>query len=137
MRLHRLALLALASCTTPALAGDVDPASLYELSSAGTSARVKVGGKGTLVLEIKPRGEAHVSEESPLSVELVGKYVKPAKEKLTRADTAAPRSPRFEVPFTGEQAGVGSVEVKATFFVCTENLCARQKKQLSIPVTVE
>jgi hypothetical protein len=137
MHLHRILLLALAGCSVSASAGDVDPASLYELSTAGTSTRLKAGGKGTLVLEIKPRGEAHVSEESPLSVELAGKNVKPGKDKLSRSDAASPRSPRFEVPLTAEQTGAGSVEVKATFFICTENLCARQKKQLSVPVTVE
>ena len=137
MRPYRLALLALAACSSAAVAGDVDPASLYEVSTAGTSARVKAGGKGTLVLEIKARGDAHVSEESPLSVELAGKNVRLAKEKLSRADTSVPRAPRFEVPLIGEQAGAGSVDVKATFFICTENLCARQKKQLSVPVTVE
>jgi len=137
MRLHRLALLVLTSCAFPAIAGDVDPASLYELSAAGTPARLKAGKAGTLVLEIKPRGEAHVSEESPLAVELSGKNVKLGKEKLSRSDATAPRSPRFEVPMTAEQPGQGGVEVRATFFICTENLCPRQKKQLSIPVTVE
>jgi hypothetical protein len=115
----------------------VDPASLYELSASMSPAKLKVGGKGTLLLEINPRGEAHVSEESPLSVELTGQNVKPAQEKLTRADAASPKSPQFKVPVTAEKVGAGSVEVKATFFICTENLCARQKKQLSVPVTVE
>jgi hypothetical protein len=29
------------------------------------------------------------------------------------------------------------VEAKMTFFVCTEQLCLRQQKTLSVPVTVE
>ena len=118
-------------------AAEPDAASLYELSAAGTPARVKAGGKGTFTLEIRPRGEAHVSEEAPLKVELTGKNVKLARDKLVRADAVSPRSPRFEVPFTGESAGAGSVEVKATFFICTENLCARQQKVLSVPVAVD
>ena len=33
-------------------------------------------------------------------------------------------------------AGKGTVEAKLTFFICTEQLCARQKKTISVPVEV-
>ncbi|MEN9797059.1 MAG: hypothetical protein RL653_755 [Pseudomonadota bacterium] len=131
-----LALVTTLACTG-ALAAGTDVGSLYELSAAGTPARVKAGSKGTFKLEIRPRGDAHISEEAPLKVELAGKNLKLAKDKLARADAATPSAPRFEVPFTAEAAGAGAVEVKATFFVCTANLCERQQKVLSVPVAVD
>lgn len=123
--------------TSCALAAEPDPASLYELSTTGTPTRVKAGEKGTFKLEIRPRGEAHVSDEAPLKVELTGKNLKLSQDKLSSKDAANPRTPRFEVPFTAESAGSGAVDVKATFFICTENLCARQQKVLSVPVAVD
>ena len=120
-----------------AFAGETDVGALYELSAAGTPARVKAGAKGTFKLEIRPRGEAHISEEAPLKVELTGKNLKLAKDKLARVDAASPSAPRFEVPFTAESSGAGAVEVKATFFICTANLCERQQKVLSVPVAVD
>lgn len=139
MRSHLLSSLVLAAslACSVAFAGETDVGALYELSAAGTPARVKAGGKGTFKLEIRPRGEAHISDEAPLKVELSGKHLKLAKDKLARADASSPSAPRFEVPFTAESAGAGAVEVKATFFVCTANLCERQQKVLSVPVAVD
>lgn len=140
-RLAGLAILFGASC---ALAQDVDPKSLYDLSSEGTTANVKPGGKGTLVLSISPKSGAHVSDEAPLKIELTGKNLKLDKAKLGREDSVAKKqdgaqyvAPRFEVPFTGDVAGSGSVDVKATFFICTDKICARQQKTLSVPVSVQ
>jgi hypothetical protein len=115
-------------------AGEVDPATLYELSTEGSSSTVKVGEKGKLVIEIRPREGAHVSEEAPLKIELTGKQVTPEKGKLTLADAKDKKLPRFEVPFSATSAGKGAVDAKVTFFICTEKLCARQQKQLSVPV---
>lgn len=127
-----------------ALADDVDVKSLYDVSTDGSSSKVKAGEKGTFVLSITPKGGAHVSDEAPLKLELTGKNVAVAKAKLGREDSVAKKAegaqyvaPRFEVPFTGEKAGQGSVDVKATFFICTDKICSRQQKTLSVPVTVE
>ncbi|MFL5320165.1 MAG: hypothetical protein ACJ790_10960 [Myxococcaceae bacterium] len=127
-----------------AFAQEEDVKNLYDLSSQGTTASVKSGGKGTLVLSITPKSGAHVSDEAPLKIELTGKNLKVEKAKLSREDSVAKKAegqsyvaPRFEVPFTGEKAGSGSVDVKATFFICTDKICARQQKTLSVPVSVE
>jgi hypothetical protein len=147
LRIRRLtpvaALLAAMVCA-PALAQDVDPASLYELSTEGTSAQVKAGDKGTFVLSIKTKSGAHVSEEAPLKLELKGTQLTPTKEKLTREDSVAKKvagqqvpDPRFEVPFTAATAGKGTLDAKLTFFICTEKICARQQKTLSLPVEVQ
>lgn len=137
------AVVATVACTQARAADEVDPASLYELSTEGTSTRVKAGETGTFVLAIKTREGAHVSEEAPLKLEVTGDQVTPAKAKLGREDSVAKKAPgkafvdpRFEVPFTGAAAGQGSVDAKLTFFICTEKICARQQKTVSVPVEV-
>ncbi|WP_163783472.1 hypothetical protein [Myxococcus vastator] len=137
------ALLAAVTCSAPVLAADVDPASLYEVSTEGTSTQVKAGEKGTFVLAIKTKAGAHVSDEAPLKLEVKGSQVTPAKEKLVLADSVAKKAegqdfvdPRFEVPFTTAAAGKTTVDAKLVFFICTEKLCARQQKTFSLPVEV-
>ncbi|MHB8879208.1 MAG: hypothetical protein ACYC8T_36375 [Myxococcaceae bacterium] len=124
----------------------VDPAGLYEVSTQGSSEKVKAGEKGKVVIEIRTKPGAHVSAEAPVKVELKGKNVSLDKEKLTGADsTAKPQpgkegvNPHFEVPMTGGTAGKGTVDGEATFYVCTEvgtPVCLRQKKSISVPVEV-
>ena len=138
-------LLTLFSCESR---GDekVDANGLYEVSTQGSSDRVKTGEKGKLVLEIRTKPGAHVSAEAPVKVELKGKNLSLDKEKLTGADSLAKPeagkegvNPHFEVPFAGQTAGKGSVEGEATFFVCTEKgtqVCLRQKRTISLPVEV-
>ncbi|MBU8900057.1 hypothetical protein DRW03_18405 [Corallococcus sp. H22C18031201] len=143
-RLSPVAALWVALAVAPALAQDVDPTSFYEVSTAGSTAQVKAGQSGTFVLAIKTKGGSHVSEDAPLKLELKGNQVTPAKEKLTREDSVAKKpsgaqfvDPRFEVPFTAGAAGKGSVDAKLTFFICTEKLCAKQQKTISVPVEVQ
>lgn len=137
------AVLAAVACTQARAADEVDPTSLYEVSTEGSSTHVKAGDKGTFVLSIKTKPGAHVSEEAPLKLEVKGTQVTPAKEKLVREDSVAKKTagqaftdPRFEVPFTAAAAGKGSVDAKLTFFICTEKICSRQQKTFSVPVEV-
>lgn len=142
-RLGALALLA-TLLAVPARAADLDPASLYEVSTQGTSTRLKAGEKGVFVLTIKSKPGAHVSDEAPLKLEIRGSsQVTPAKQKLGREDSVARKAagqqyvdPRFEVPLTAAAAGQGTVDAKLVFFICTENLCARQQKAFTVPVEV-
>ncbi|MBX5480908.1 MAG: hypothetical protein IRZ16_03510 [Myxococcaceae bacterium] len=127
-----------------AYAADVDPSSLYELSTEGTTRTIKAGEKGKLVIQITARPGAHISDEAPLKIELSGTRVKTEKENLTLADSVAKKAegqkyanPRFEVPLIANSAGHGSVDAKMTFFVCTETICSRQKKTLSLPIEVQ
>jgi hypothetical protein len=128
-----------------ALAAEVDPTTLYRVTTDGTSAKVPAGKKGTLVLEIQSLKGAHVSDEAPLRIQLSGTgTVSPEKTQLVYGDSVRKPSasvkypdPRFEVPLAVQGKGAGTVEAKMTFFVCTEQLCLRQQKTLSVPVTVE
>jgi hypothetical protein len=127
-----------------ALAGaPPDPKSLYEITTAGTSGEVRRGEKGTFVLAIRCKAGAHVSDEAPLRIELTGKNLQPEKAKLTLADSVATKAegqkyvePKFEVPFLGTEAGQGSLQAKMTFFICTDELCARQSIDVTSPVQV-
>jgi hypothetical protein len=142
-RLAPIAALWVAVACTQASADEVDPSTLYEVSTEGTSTKVKAGDKGVFVLSIKSKAGAHVSDEAPLKLQVKGAQLTPAKEELVLADSVAKKAegqqwvdPRFEVPFTAAAAGKGTVDAKLTFFICTEKICARQQKTFSIPVEV-
>lgn len=122
----------------PALAADVDITSFYEVSTEGTSTRLKAGDTGKVIISIKSKNGAHVSDEAPLKIELSSKQGTLGKDKLTLADSVKPQKedPRFEVPFTPTAHGASTVEAKMTFFICTEKQCARQVKNLTLPVEV-
>lgn len=135
--------LILASVLLSAVAlADPDVTSLYDVKTDGSSTTLKSGEKGKVVISIKAKNGAHVSDEAPLRIELSSKDAKLDKEKLTLADSLEKKSdtvqypdPRFEVGFA-PAGGKASVEAKMTFFICTEKVCARQTKTLSFPVTV-
>ncbi|NVJ22718.1 hypothetical protein HUW62_15975 [Myxococcus sp. AM011] len=137
------ALLVACVWSAPASADEVDPASLYDVSTDGSSTQVKTGEKGMFVLSVKTKPGAHVSEEAPLKLEVKGTQVAVSKEKLGREDSVAKKAagqefvdPRFEVPFSATAAGKGTVDAKLVFFICTEKICARQQKTFSVPVEV-
>ncbi len=125
----------------PALAADADIATFYEVSTEGTSTKLKAGDTGKVIISIKSKNGAHVSDEAPLKIELSSKQGTLGKEKLTLADSVSDKTdkkadPRFEVPFTPSAHGPSTVEAKMTFFICTEKQCARQVKNLTLPVEV-
>jgi hypothetical protein len=127
-----------------ARAADPDPSSLYVVTTEGSSTTLKSGQPGTFVLSIRTVAGAHISEDAPMKLTLSGSGgVAPAKALLSRSDAkSVPKpdgaaDPRFEVPLTASAKGQGAVEAKLTFFVCTETLCSRQQKTLSVPVTVD
>jgi hypothetical protein len=119
-----------------------DVSGLYELSTDGTSQKVKAGEKGKIVIEIRSKSGAHISDEAPLKIELKGQGATPEKEKLAYKDSVAPKKPgaypdpKFEVPFTAASAGKATIEAKMKFFVCTEKACTPQQKTLTLPVDV-
>ncbi len=122
----------------------VDPTTLYELTTQGSSQKIKAGSKGTFVVALKTKNGSHVSGEAPFKIEVSGKGVKPDKEKLSLADAVEKKpvpdgvvDPRFEVPFTAASVGRAAVDAKLTFFICTAKICARQQKTLSVPIEVD
>ncbi len=136
-----LAVICSAIAATACFAQAPDVGALYDVSSEGSSQKVKVGEKGKLVITFKTKDGSHISGEAPLKIELTGKDAKLEKEKLTLADSVTKKEagkdyvdPKFEVPFVVAAAGKATVEAKMTFFICTDKVCARQQKTLSVPV---
>ncbi len=142
--MKRSLILMLSLIASAAYAADPDVTSLYEVRTDGTSTALKAGEKGKVVIVIKAKNGAHVSDEAPLRIELSSKEAKLDKEKVTLADSLVKKpegstefpDPKFEVGFMPAGAGKASVDAKMTFFICTEKVCARQTKNLSFPVTV-
>jgi hypothetical protein len=144
MRSPTKVVILLAVLSSGAFAAEVDPTTLYEVSTTGSSEKLKVGEKGKFVLAIKSKNGAHVSDEAPLKLEVTGQNVTVEKTKLKYSDSVAKKDPkqkytdpRFEIPFSPTQAGAATVDAKLVFFICTETLCARQEKKLSVPVKVD
>ncbi len=122
-----------------------DPKTLYDLSTEGSTQKVKAGVNGVAVLWIRAKNGAHVSDETPLKLEASGDHVKVTKNLLTYADSVTRASagmrrypdPKFEIPFSATAPGKGKVDLKLTFFICTEKLCMRQQRSVQVPVLVE
>jgi hypothetical protein len=116
---------------------------LYDLSTDGTTLKVNAGEKGKIVLDLKAKAGAHISDEAPLKIELKGTGATVEKEKLGYKDSTTTKKngaeypdPHFEVPFTAATAGKASIEAKMKFFVCTEKQCTPQSKTVTLPVDV-
>lgn len=125
-----------ASAAEPAVAD------LYEVMTSGSSTQLKVGERGVVVIEIQTKPGAHVSQEAPLKIDLSSTGATLDKAQLASADSvnsskAADTGPRFEVGFSPRAPGPLTIEGKLVFFICTEKLCARQTKLLSVPVNVK
>jgi hypothetical protein len=132
------ALLVLAA---PAFAneGPEEAARAYKIETT-SALKLKKGEKGDAHVTIVPRSDAHVSPDAPLSMSLSsGPAIKLAKTKLGRGDgTATPQQGMdFKIPVTAAASGKDEVKGQLSFFICTEKLCERQKRDVAVPVTVE
>lgn len=132
-----IALLLVVLSQTPDVSG------LYELTTEGSTLKVKAGEKGKLVLDIRAKSGAHISDEAPLKIELKSTGAKTEKDKLTYKDSIGVKKdgveypdPHFEVPFVSDKPGKASIEAKMKFFVCTDKVCAPQTKTVTLPVDV-
>ncbi|HZH03661.1 MAG TPA: hypothetical protein VEY30_07755 [Myxococcaceae bacterium] len=138
------------ACDRASAAGSVRPGDLYELAGDSQPHALKVGGRGELVIRIKPRDKAHVTAppEAPLRITYRAsnvkldapdfRYVHPDDQgKAVGADSTPVADPTFRVPFVAVAQGSDSVNAEVTFLICLEKtLCSRQKRTISIPVEV-
>jgi hypothetical protein len=100
--------------------------------------KVKKGEQASARVEVVPRSDAHVSPDAPISLTMTsGPAVKLAKEKLGRTDAheTKARGVEFDVPFTASARD--EMKGTLTFFICTEKLCERQKRDIALAVEVE
>jgi len=136
-----LALVALASAGAFA-EGDAhqDAAKAYQIETSQAPLKVKKGEKGQARVTVVPRSDAHVSPDAPLSMTVsAGPALDLPKQKLGRTDAkpTEAKGVEFDVPFVGKQAGKDELKAQVTFFICTEKLCERQKREVALAVVVE
>ena len=117
-----------------------DAAKAYKIETSQAPLRVKKGETGQAKVTVVPRSDAHVSPEAPVSVTVsAGPALELPKQKLGRPDAKATEAKgvEFDVPFVGKQAGKDLLQAQVTFFICTEKLCERQKREVALAVVVE
>src|SRR5713101_3210980 len=112
-----------------------DAAKAYKIETSQAPLKVKKGEKGQAKVTVVPRSDAHVSPEAPLSVTIsAGPALELPKQKLGRPDAKATeaRGVEFDLPFVGKQAGKDELKAQVTFFICTEKICERQKREVAL-----
>lgn len=130
-----LTLLALVLAPLTARA-ETDVSALYEVEMTATP-QVSKGDAGELVVRIQPKPGAEIHKEAPISLSLDAHGVKTGKTKLGRPDLKMEgENGSFRVPFQAVDQGAATIDANLTFFVCTDNLCARQQRKAKIPVQV-
>ncbi|MEM9074650.1 MAG: hypothetical protein AAGE52_39510 [Myxococcota bacterium] len=103
-------------------------------------ARAEEGGyaSGTLgqfAIHLAGRGEWHLNEEFPLSVEIEApEGVSVPKTTLAKEDAAefGEESARFDVPFTPTAAGEHRVMARVNFAVCNPQSCIPKSATLAL-----
>lgn len=125
------------------MAHAADPAAAaaksYRIDTQGSTAEVKAGGKGTLVLAIVPVEKVHVHPQAPLKITLEAPGLTLAKTSLGHKDAVDPRAegPRFEIPFVAAAAGKQDAKAKLDFFVCSDQWCVKQTRDVTVSVNVK
>jgi hypothetical protein len=134
-----LAVATLAALALAALAADpaADAGKSYRIETAGSTTQVGVGQPGQLVLSIVPVEKIHVDARAPLKITLEATPgLKLAKTTLGKADPVDPKADgrRFEVPFVAEAAGKHEARAKLDFFVCSDQWCVKQVRDVTVAV---
>ena len=115
-----------------------DVSGAYRIETS--TVKVRKGATGHAKVEVVPREDAHVSPDAPISLTLTaGPGLKLEKEKLGRSDAKETKAKgvEFDVPFTAQGAGKDQMKGSLVFFICTEKLCERQKREVALAVEVE
>lgn len=134
--------LLVAVCSVPSLAEAAgpkqDPSRLYDISFSATP-KVKPGGQGTVEVRITPKHGAEVHSEAPVRLVLEAPTsLELQKTKLGRPDLKMQGTEAtFEVPFSTSAAGPAEIDAQLSFFICTDQICARQQRSAKLPVSVE
>jgi len=138
-RLAALALLVLAPLAGAAEPG-ADAAKTYRIETAGTTEKVGVGKPGLLVLSIVPVEKVHVDPRAPLKISLEATPgLKLSKTTLGKTDPVDPKAEgrRFEVPFVAETKGTHEARAKLDFFVCSDQWCVKQVRDVTVAIVAK
>ena len=119
------------------LAAPPDASGTYRIETPKI-VHVKKGAQGVAKVEVVPRSDAHVDPAAPISLTVsADPGVTLAKAKLGRPDAKETKAKgvEFDVPFTAQSSG--AVKGSLSFFICTDKLCERQKRDVAVAVEVE
>src|SRR5438477_10134849 len=122
------------------LAGAPGDSGTYRIETTKAPLKVKKGATVSAHVAVVPRSDAHVSPDAPISLTVSsGPALKVAKAKLgrTEAKETKEKGVEFDVPFTAEASGKDELRASLSFFICTEKLCEKQKRELALQVEVE
>jgi hypothetical protein len=116
-----------------------EAAKSYRIDTLGSTADVKTGAKGTLVLAIVPIEKVHVHPQAPLKVTIEAPGLTLEKTSLGHKDAVDPKAegPRFEIPFVAAAAGKQDAKAKLDFFVCSDQWCVKQTRDVTVSVNVK
>jgi hypothetical protein len=111
----------------------------YTIDVSQTTKEVKEGQDGYFHLQIVPTSGYKVSAEAPLKINLASAGVELHKKSLGHADAkdAKSTSPEFGVRFGAPKEGDKTIEVDATFFVCSDKICERKQEKMTVAVAVK
>ncbi len=126
--------------TARAAGSAADAAGSYRIETEGTTRQLSPGGQGKLVLSIVPVQGTHVHPAAPLKIALAATPgLKLDRDALGHKDAVDPKAdgPRFEVPFSAAQAGAQEVRVKVDFFICSDQWCVKQSRDVTVAVDVK
>jgi len=142
MRARLVWLLAPALLLGGARAADVgaEAARSYRIETEGSTRQLASGATGKLVLAIVPRDGTHVHPAAPLKITLSGTPgLKLSREVLGHQDAVDPgaEGPRFEVPFTAARAGAQEARARLDFFICSEQWCVKQSRDVTVAINVQ
>jgi hypothetical protein len=127
----------LAAATLARADAGAEAAKSYRIETDGTTAQVEVGKPGLLVLSIVPVEKIHVDPRAPLKIALEATPgLKLSKTALGKADPVDPKAAgrRFEVPFVAEAKGPHEARAKLDFFVCSDQWCVKQVRDLTVAI---
>jgi len=135
------ALVALAAAPL-ALAADpaAEAAKSYRIETTGTTRQLGAGEKGTFVLSIVPVEKVHVHPQAPLKIALEATPgLKLERTTLGKADPVDPKAEgrRFEVPFVAAAAGSQEARARVDFFICSDQWCVKQVKDVAVAIDVK
>jgi hypothetical protein len=143
MRTLALVLALVGSAFAPAArAADVgaEAARSYRIETEGSTRELKPGASGVLVLAIVPLEKTHVHPQAPLKIALdATEGLSLGKTQLGHKDAVDPSAegPRFKVPFTASRAGKQEARAKVDFFICSDQWCVKQTRDVVVPVSVK
>jgi hypothetical protein len=140
MRTLALALALAAAPAARAVDAGAEAAKSYRLETEGSTRSLASGASGVLVLAIVPLNNTHVHPQAPLKVTLDSTGgLALAKTQLGHKDAVDPAAegPRFEVPFKASQPGKQEARAKLDFFICSDQWCVKQTRDVAFAVSVK